>query len=113
MPRRYYDYSAWESFKQFNDLNKVISVAAIVVFFGQLLFVVNFFASIWRGRKVTTQNPWGSPTLEWTTPIRPGHGNWPGEIPEVHRWAYDYKDDGNGNDFISQTTPLKAGEEAH
>ena len=37
-------------------------------------------------------------TLEWTTPINPGHGNWPGEIPEVHRWAYDYGKD--GRDFI-------------
>lgn len=113
MPRRYYDYSAWESFKQFNDLNAFISIAAIIVFFAQMIFVVNFFASIWRGRKVTTPNPWGATTLEWTTPIHAGHGNWPGEIPEVHRWAYDYKDDGNGGDFISQTTPLKPGEEAH
>ena len=113
MPRRYYDYSAWHSFNTFDGLNAFISVVAIAVFLGQLLFVVNFFASIWRGRKVTVQNPWGSPTLEWTTPIRPGHGNWEGEIPTVYRWAYDYKDDGHGNDFISQTTPLREGEESH
>ena len=113
VPRRYYDYSAWESFKQFNDLNAFISIAAIIVFFAQLIFVVNFFASIWRGRKMMTQNPWGSPTLEWTTPIKPGHGNWVGEIPTVYRWPYDYKDDGNGNDFIPKTTPLRPGEEEH
>ena len=47
-------------------------------------------------------------TLEWTTPIRPGHGNWPGEIPEVHRWPYDYGKD--GHDFIPQTTPVGADE---
>jgi cytochrome c oxidase subunit 1 len=51
--------------------------------------------------------------LEWTTPINAGHGNWEGDIPEVHRWAYDYKDDGNGNDFIPQHIPLKPGEESH
>ncbi len=113
MPRRYYDFSAWKSFDQFGSLNQFISIITIIVFFGQLLFVVNFFASIWRGRKQTTQNPWGSPTLEWTTPIRPGHGNWEGEIPTVHRWAYDYKDDGHGNDFISQTQPTMPGEEIH
>ena len=28
--------------------------------------------------------------LEWTTASPPGHGNWPGEIPEVHRWPFDY-----------------------
>jgi cytochrome c oxidase subunit 1 len=113
MPRRYYDYSAWVSFNKFESLNAFISIAAIAVFFGQLLFVVNFFASIWRGRKVTSMNPWGAPTLEWTTPIRPGHGNWIGPIPEVHRWAYDYRDDGRGNDFIMQTEPLREGEESH
>ena len=39
-------------------------------------------------------NPWRSNTLEWTTPMVPGHGNWTGEIPHVHRWAYDYSKDG-------------------
>ena len=34
----------------------------------------------------------------------PGHGNWPGEIPEVHRWAYDYGKD--GREFIPQTEPV-------
>lgn len=113
MPRRYYDYSAWESFKQFESLNVFISVVVILTFIVQLVFVLNFFVSIWYGRRVTTMNPWNSPTLEWTTPIKPGHGNWPGEVPTVYRWAYDYRDDGNGNDFIPQTTPLREGEEAH
>ena len=47
------------------------------------------------------------------------HGNWPGEIPSVHRWAYDYSKpnaDGSdyvipGQDFVPQTTPLMDGEE--
>ncbi|MBX9783702.1 MAG: cbb3-type cytochrome c oxidase subunit I [Chitinophagaceae bacterium] len=104
MPRRYYDYSIWESFKRFTDINQFISIVAIIVFLTQILFIFNFFYSIWKGRKVTTQNPWGANTLEWTTPINPGHGNWVGEIPEVHRWAYDYGKD--GNEFISQTTPV-------
>jgi len=111
MPRRYLDYSNWESFKQFADLNKFISTVALIVFAVQLMFVFNFFYSIWKGRKVTNANPWGSNTLEWTTPIRPGHGNWPGEIPEVHRWAYDYGKD--GREFISQTEPVGANESKH
>jgi len=113
MPRRYYDYSAWESFKQFASLNEFISTVVIIVFFTQLLFVFNFFMSIFKGRKVTSTNPWGSTTLEWTTPLHPGHGNWDGEIPTVYRWPYDFKDDGNGNDFIPQTVPLRDGEEEH
>ena len=111
MPRRYYDYSQWESFKQFDDLNKIITIAAIISFLLQLVFVANFFYSIFRGRKLTNPNPWESNTIEWTTPINPGHGNWPGAIPEVHRWAYDYGKDGQS--FISQVTPVTENESTH
>ena len=114
VPRRYYDFSNWESFKQFGGLNEFISLVAMIVFAAQLLFVFNFFYSIFKGRKVTVLNPWQANTLEWTTPIRPGHGNWPGEIPEVHRWAYDYAREGkNGEDFIPQNVPVGEDEEKH
>ncbi|MEC5148047.1 cbb3-type cytochrome c oxidase subunit I [Chitinophaga sp. 212800010-3] len=111
MPRRYYDVSGWASFKQFGGLNEFISIVVILVFAVQLLFVFNFFYSIFKGRKMTTPNPWNATTLEWTTPIHAGHGNWPGEIPEVHRWAYDYSKD--GRDFIPQTEPIGPNESAH
>jgi len=111
MPRRYYDYSNWESFKMFGGLNEFISFVAMIVFAAQLLFVLNFFYSIWKGRKVTTLNPWAANTLEWTTPIRPGHGNWVGEIPEVHRWPYDYSKD--GRDHIMQDVPVGDDESHH
>lgn len=111
MPRRYFDYSNWASFNQFQELNAFISFVVIIVFATQLLFVFNFFYSIFKGRKLTTPNPWNATTLEWTTPINPGHGNWPGEIPEVHRWAYDYSKD--GKDFIPQTVPVSPDESGH
>ena len=104
MPRRYYDFSGWSSFNMFNGLNEFISFVAMIVFAVQLLFVFNFFYSMFKGRKVTDTNPWGSNTLEWTTPINPGHGNWTGEIPEVHRGAYDYAKD--GKEFIPQNVPV-------
>jgi cytochrome c oxidase subunit 1 len=104
VPRRYLDLRGWHNFNKFDDLNKMITVVSIIVFAMQLMFVFNFFYSIFKGRKVRTENPWGSNTLEWTTPINPGHGNWPGEIPEVHRWPYDYSKD--GRDFIPQTEPI-------
>ena len=111
MPRRYLDYSNWTSFNQFDDLNKFISTVAMVVFAVQLLFIFNFFYSIFKGRKLTVKNPWGATTLEWTTPIIAGHGNWPGEIPEVHRWSYDYSKD--GREYISQTEPVTPDEKSH
>jgi cytochrome c oxidase subunit 1 len=111
MPRRYYDFSNWESFKMFNGLNEFISVVALIVFATQFLFVFNFFYSMFKGRKLTNQNPWGSNTLEWTAPIHPPHGNWYGEIPEVHRWPYDYGKDGRS--FIPQTEPIGPNESKH
>lgn len=111
MPRRYYDVSGWTSFNQFGGLNEFISIVVILVFAVQLLFVFNFFYSIFKGRKMTELNPWKATSLEWTTPIHAGHGNWPGEIPEVHRWAYDYSKD--GRDFIPQTEPIGPNESAH
>jgi cytochrome c oxidase subunit 1 len=111
MPRRYYDFSNWESFKQFAELNQFISFVAGIVFLAQLLFIFNFFYSMYKGRRVTTQNPWGANTLEWTTPINPGHGNWPGEIPEVFRGAYDYAKD--GHEFIPQNVPIGDDETHH
>jgi len=47
----------------------------------------------------------GSGMLQWTTPINLGHGNWPGAIPTVYRWPYDYSKI-EGRDFIPQTEPL-------
>jgi cytochrome c oxidase subunit I len=111
MPRRYYDFSNWESFKMFGGLNEFISFIAMIVFAVQLLFIFNFFYSMYKGRKVTTPNPWGSNTLEWTTPINPGHGNWPGEIPEVYRGAYDYAKD--GKEFTPQNVPVGDDETKH
>jgi cytochrome c oxidase subunit 1 len=110
VPRRYYRFDTFASFSHFDDLNKFITVAAIATFAFQVLFVVNFFYSIWKGKKMTTLNPWGASTLEWTTAIHPVHGNWSGKIPTVHRWAYDYGKD--GKEFVSQITPLAEGEVA-
>jgi cytochrome c oxidase subunit 1 len=48
--------------------------------------------------------------MEWTAPVEHIHGNWPGEIPHVHRWAYDYSKPGQKKDYVLQTTPLGKGE---
>jgi cytochrome c oxidase subunit I len=108
VPRRYYRFDTFDAFAQFGTMNKFITIAAIVVFSLQVLFVVNFFYSIWKGKKMTTKNPWGATTLEWTAPIEATHGNWPGKLPVVHRWAYDYGKD--GVEFIPQIIPMREGE---
>ncbi len=108
VPRRYYTFANFEAFNTFAPINMFISTAAIIVFGLQILFIINFFYSIFKGKVRTEKNPYGANTLEWTAPVHAGHGNWPGAIPHVHRWAYDYGKD--GIEFIPQTVPLKEGE---
>lgn len=111
-PRRYYSFTRFDFTDKYTDLNMFVSVAAIITFAAQFIFLFNFFYSMYRGRKAN-QNPWRSNTLEWTTPINPGHGNWPGEIPKVYRWPYDYSKPGSSEDFIPQTIPLSSTPESN
>lgn len=116
-PRRYYDYSVYgefdaDTFVMIMDLNMIITIFAIIGSIAQGLFLFNFFYSIYRGT-IAPQNPWNSNTLEWTTPVEHVHGNWPGELPTVHRWPYDYSKPGSDVDFIPQTVALAEGEEEH
>ncbi|MEM6641560.1 MAG: cbb3-type cytochrome c oxidase subunit I [Bacteroidota bacterium] len=117
-PRRYYSFTSFETFSIYGDLNAFVTIAAILTFSAQFIFLFNFFYSIYRG-KLAPANPWGSNTLEWTTPRNPGHGNWTGAIPKVFRWPYDYskpykpeylaklseEEKANLSDFIPQTVP--------
>jgi len=116
LPRRYFSNAAFPLFDDLLPINQVITIFAIIGGFVQLIFLANFFISIFKGKKAT-QNPWRANTLEWTTPVEAIHGNWPGEIPTVYRWPYDYsKRDENGNlwegkDYTPQTVPIRQGEE--
>jgi cytochrome c oxidase subunit 1 len=109
VPRRYYQNTAFPMFDNLQDINVLITAFAILGAIGQLIFLFNFFYSMFRGPKAE-ENPWGSNTLEWTTPMAHTHGNWPGALPEVQRWPYDYSKPGAERDFIPQTVPLAAGE---
>jgi len=112
LPRRYYSNSAFPMFDNLVDINEIVSFFAIAGALIQVIFFFNFFYSIFRG-PISPKNPWKSNTLEWTAPVDRIHGNWPGKIPAVHRWAYDYSKPGMDDDFVPQTVPLKEGEEEH
>lgn len=101
MMRRIYDPNAYEYLQPLQPVNLFITLAAFVLFLGQILFMYNYFASMKRGAEAN-ENPWESVGLEWSTPVRPGHGNWEGDIPEAHRWPYDYSKPGAKRDFIPQ-----------
>ncbi len=117
LPRRYYTNTAFPYFDDLANINVLITFFAIITAAVQLVFLYNFFHSIFFGKKAT-QNPWKSNSLEWTTPVEPIHGNWPGELPTVYRWPYDYsKTNENGDyvikgqDFAPQNVPLQEDEE--
>jgi cytochrome c oxidase subunit 1 len=85
-------------------LNQFISVSALLLGLSQLVFVVNFFGSLFFGKRTTERNPWNSNTLEWTTPTPPGHGNFE-TIPIVHNGPYVYGElKGIDADHLMQTT---------
>jgi cytochrome c oxidase subunit 1 len=104
VPRRYYAFTEFEFMQKWVTVNIFVTWSAIAAALAQVAFLFNFFYSIFFGKKAT-QNPWEANTLEWTTPVEHIHGNWPGEIPTVYRWPYDYSKPGAEADFIPQTVP--------
>lgn len=110
LPRRYYTNTNFPLFDDLQNVNVLITTFALVGGAFQLVFLYNFFSSIFYGKRAT-QNPWKSTTLEWTTPVEHIHGNWPGEIPHVYRWPYDYSNPNHDVDFVPQNVPMKEGEE--
>jgi len=109
--RRVYDPYQYDFLKSLQPVNQWITVSAFILGSSQLIFFVNFFWSAFKGPKAG-DNPWNANGLEWTTPSPPGHGNWPGEIPEVHRWPYDYSVPGAPADFVMQTDASPIGDRA-
>src|SRR5580765_3934413 len=89
--------------------NTPISIAAWVMGLAQIPFIINFFHSIWKGRKVENDNPWDATTLEWTAPSPPGHGNFI-KAPVAYRGPYEYSLPRRGKDYTMQNEPIEASE---
>jgi cytochrome c oxidase subunit 1 len=106
--RRLYDPYQYAYLKDLQPMNQFITMSAFVLGSSQVLFFINFFWSAFKGEKAG-DNPWHANGLEWTTPSPPPHGNWPGAIPEVYRWPYDYSVPDAPRDHVLQTDPAKIG----
>jgi cytochrome c oxidase subunit 1 len=87
-------------------LNEFITWSAYVLGTVQLIFLVNFLWSLFRGQRVG-MNPWHSNTLEWTAPSPPPHGNFI-EEPVVFRGPYEYGALDVQEDYLPQTRRLAA-----
>ena len=85
-------------------LNQFVTISALLLGASQLIFVFNFFGSLFFGKRTSDRNPWKSNTLEWTAPTPPGHGNFE-TIPIVYNGPYVYGElEGVDGDHVMQTT---------
>jgi cytochrome c oxidase subunit 1 len=103
MQRRLYDPSIYEFLRPLAWLNRGISHAAYLLGAVQLVFVWNFFWSMFRGPRAEA-NPWQVGTLEWTVPSPPPHDNFE-RIPEVVRGPHEMGSPealARGKDWLAQ-----------
>src|SRR5579862_408776 len=106
--RRLYDPYQYPFLAELRPINQYITISAFILGSSQILFFINFFWSAFKGPKAP-ENPWHANGLEWTTPSPAPHGNWPGEIPTVYRWPFDYSAPGAPEDFVMQNDPSPVG----
>lgn len=76
-----------------------LSYLAFTLFSVQLIFMFNFFYSLYKGKKAE-DNPWEAATLEWETSSPPPHENFHREMV-VERGPYEYGVEGV-KDYLPQ-----------
>ena len=112
-PRRYAQLDVVQFLHQLMPVERFITIAAIITITAQFIFVANLFWSMFKGKKVTSDNPWEATTLEWITASPPPHDNFGGVTPVVNNGPYEYNVPGAAKDYVMQTDPVEAGSRAH
>jgi cytochrome c oxidase subunit I len=97
-PRRYSQLTDVHYLQALLPLQRFISLAAFITIAGQILFLVNLFWSMHRG-KVAETNPWRSTTCEWSTLEEPG---------EIVRGPYEFNVPGASAEFLMQCNEPEA-----
>jgi cytochrome c oxidase subunit 1 len=101
--RRLYDPAVYDYAQPTQWMNVGISIALFIAAGAQVLFLVNFFGSLFRKERAAA-NPWEGATLEWTTPSPAPHLNWD-TPPEVRRGPYEYRVPGAEDGYRTQIAP--------
>ena len=101
MMRRIYNPMQYEFLQYLQPIAVFMSVCAFILGIVQVLFIWNFVASLFKGRKAG-RNPWHANTLEWAAESPPPHGNWGATIPTVYRGPYEYSVPGMTEDYLPQ-----------
>ncbi|MBI2195338.1 MAG: cbb3-type cytochrome c oxidase subunit I [Planctomycetes bacterium] len=104
--RRIATPTEYEWLQPLQPINVFISHSAFVLGAAQLIFLANFFYSMFWGKKAEG-NPWQSNTLEWTQPSPIPYYNYD-KIPVVHHGPYEYSlEHANGRgDWLPQNEPV-------
>ncbi|KOR32561.1 cytochrome C oxidase [Achromatium sp. WMS3] len=90
------------------DMQVIATYAMLVLIAFQIVFLVNFFWSLFKGKKAEA-NPWQANSLEWQAPSPPPHGNFPPDnMPTVYRGPYEYSVPGRELDYWPQNEPPAA-----
>jgi len=110
--RRIYDPTQYEFLQPYQPMNRFITISAILLFVAQLPLVVNFFWSLFKGKRAEP-NPWEDNGLEWTVPSPPPHGNF-ATTPTVYRGPYEFSspEAKDGLDFLPQNVPSNSARQA-
>jgi cytochrome c oxidase subunit 1 len=104
--RRIYNPTQYEFLQPLQPINIFITVSAICLGLSQIPFVINFFWSLFGGRRAE-RNPWQANTLEWVAATPPPHGNFEA-IPTVYRGPYEYSSPEVEEDYLPQDRVLSA-----
>jgi cytochrome c oxidase subunit 1 len=106
-PRRYAQLTEFKYLEHLQPLHLFITISAFVTIAVQLVFIVNFFWSMWKGRKAE-MNPWESTSLEWIIPSPPPHDNFGAVEPVVYHGPYEYSHPDAPQDYVLQTAAPEA-----
>jgi cytochrome c oxidase subunit I len=104
-PRRYADFTNFDFLGKLLPVHFFMTQAAYFTAAAQILFLVNLFWSMKKGKKAPA-NPWEATTLEWSVPSPPPFDNFGGVHPVVNHGPYEYSVPGAPRDYIMQTDPV-------
>jgi cytochrome c oxidase subunit 1 len=103
-PRRYSELTGVQYVSAMAPLQTFITLAAVVTIAAQVVFLVNFFWSMFKGQPASP-NPWNCTSLEWTLASPTPAQGFGAKIPQVAHAAYEYSVPGIESDFVPQNAP--------
>ncbi|MCG8591041.1 MAG: cbb3-type cytochrome c oxidase subunit I [Proteobacteria bacterium] len=104
--RRIYSYEHFPelALPWMQSLRELATIALVIMLAFQVVFFINFYISLRRGKKAG-KNPFKANTLEWITESPPPHGNFGAELPTVYRGPYEYSHPDRDEDYWPQNVP--------